>query len=479
MVLLACGCEVDSFLNPSRTGYFEHMPTTIPILDRLDVIETQDQDELGQTTPATAEDLVPSDLSYLLSPGDMITVQIYELYQTGQWHVSTRRIDAGGFFRLPEIGDVQAAGMNAQDFEDRVSQLLHEHVMPNPLVDVVVEEGGGFTYTLYGAVQAQGLYSLRRPDLRLLDALAIAGGVPLNTESIYVVRQVPLTDVMKPSFERPQPAPADKPPTPDIEELLRDLDRGGERPRPGVLRQQGEPMIDVDELLGPGAKPQPQEPPATTAEPPAVQPLPRGGNDTFIYDEQRGQWVRVRSRQGADAEAEAPEVASAPRMVVERVIEVPYQNLKRGEGAYNIVVRPDDRIYVRETRTGFVYLEGEVVRPGVYNIPFNSKLTLSRLVAAAGGLGPVAIPQRIDLVRVVAPDREAAIRLDLAAIRNRTEPDVYLKPDDHIIVGTNFWATPLAVVRGGFRATYGFGFLLDRNFGNDVFGAPPTNQFGQ
>jgi len=27
--------------------------------------------------------------------------------------------------------------------------------------------------------------------------------------------------------------------------------------------------------------------------------------------------------------------------------------------------------------------------------------------------------------------------------------------------------------------TYGFGFLLDRNFGNDVFGAPPTNQFGQ
>ena len=37
----------------------------------------------------------------------------------------------------------------------------------------------------------------------------------------------------------------------------------------------------------------------------------------------------------------------------------------------------------------------------------------------------------------------------------------------------------LAVVRGGLRATYGFGFLLDRNFGNDVFGAPPTNRFGE
>jgi hypothetical protein len=50
-----------------------------------------------------------------------------------------------------------------------------------------------------------------------------------------------------------------------------------------------------------------------------------------------------------------------------------------------------------------------------------------------------------------------------------------MKPDDHIIVGTNFWATPLAIIRSGFRATYGFGFLLDRNFGNDVFGAPPED----
>jgi len=35
------------------------------------------------------------------------------------------------------------------------------------------------------------------------------------------------------------------------------------------------------------------------------------------------------------------------------------------------------------------------------------------------------------------------------------------------------------VIRGGLRASYGFGFLLDRNFGNDVFGAPPTNSLGQ
>ncbi len=77
---------------------------------------------------------------------------------------------------------------------------------------------------------------------------------------------------------------------------------------------------------------------------------------------------------------------------------------------------------------------------------------------------------------MVGPDRQATIMLDLRAISEGTQPDVFLKPDDHLNVGTNFWALPLAIVRNGLRASYGFGFLLDRNFGNDVFGAPPTNR---
>ena len=128
---------------------------------------------------------------------------------------------------------------------------------------------------------------------------------------------------------------------------------------------------------------------------------------------------------------------------------------------------------------GVVYVDGEVSRPGVYQLPIAGKLTLSRLVAAAGGLNPIAIPERVDLVRKIAPDRESALRVNLAAIRNRAEPDIYMRKDDHVIIGTNFWASPLAVVRNGFRMTYGFGFLLDRNFGNDVFGPPPVNFVGQ
>jgi hypothetical protein len=39
-----------------------------------------------------------------------------------------------------------------------------------------------------------------------------------------------------------------------------------------------------------------------------------------------------------------------------------------------------------------------------------------------------------------------------------------LKPDDQVLVGTNALAPFLAAFRSGFRLTYGFGFIYDRNY---------------
>jgi protein involved in polysaccharide export with SLBB domain len=163
-------------------------------------------------------------------------------------------------------------------------------------------------------------------------------------------------------------------------------------------------------------------------------------------------------------------------MYATRIIEVDYQRLVNGDPNLDVVVRPGDRIYVEPPDTGFLYIDGEINRVGVYELQnTNGRLTLSRFVSAAGGLAPTAIPTRVDLVRMLGNDREATIRIDLAAIRNRSEPDIYMQANDHVIIGTNLIATPLAVIRNGFRMTYGFGFLLDRNFGNDVFGPPPES----
>jgi hypothetical protein len=55
-------------------------------------------------------------------------------------------------------------------------------------------------------------------------------------------------------------------------------------------------------------------------------------------------------------------------------------------------------------------------------------------------------------------------RVNLTKVFAGEEPDILLKPDDQITVGSNAIAPFLAAIRAGFRATYGFGFLYDRNF---------------
>jgi protein involved in polysaccharide export with SLBB domain len=549
-LLAMAGCEVDSYFDPSKIGRFEYTPTTIPILDRIDVIE-RDRDPWAQATSVEPDDLLPGDLTYRLSPGDLITVEIPELVVQGELWLSTRRIDAAGYFRLPSpIGDVRAAGLTTQEFQDEVARTVDERVMRAPMVNVVVEEGAGFNYTIYGAITGTGVYTLRSADFRLLDALALAGGVPLVTERIYVIRQVSLTPeipfeparrapeavptpgreppadiedlirqleepeteaapepqvdiedlireleepIAPPSQEppidiedvldeldEPPPTAPQKPPV-DIEDLIEDLDEEqapGGRVAPGAFFQESGPPIDIDELepLDVPSPPPVRDRRVDVRPPEPVLPLP-AGEQTYIYVQERDEWVPVR----ADTRAEpGPEAPPAPEpeeeLIVERIIEIPFQRLKQGDSSYNIVIRPMDRIYVQEPQSGVIYIDGEISRPGVYSLPVSGRLTLSRLVAAAGGPGPLAIPERVDLTRIVGENREATIRLNLGAIREKTEPDLYLKPDDHVIIGTSFWATPLAVFRNGLRMTYGFGFLLDRNFGNDVFGPPPTDR---
>ena len=233
------------------------------------------------------------------------------------------------------------------------------------------------------------------------------------------------------------------------------------------------------------------------------------GGDQFIFDNASQSWVR-KSAMAASAnnQASTPDSNSTPTVdsassgsttdsgnnaglrSVENatnkkklnddklektvVIEIEYNKLVRGDSSLNIVIKPGDAIYCDSGDVGVVYIDGEISRPGVYNLPTAGRLTLSRLVAAAGGVSELAIPERCDLIRRLDSDKEACVRISLLAIRNRGEPDLFLKRDDHIIVGTNFWALPLSRVRRDLSFPNSIGFQLDRNFGNDVFGAPPT-----
>jgi protein involved in polysaccharide export with SLBB domain len=106
---------------------------------------------------------------------------------------------------------------------------------------------------------------------------------------------------------------------------------------------------------------------------------------------------------------------------------------------------------------------GEVSRPGVYSLT-NRKITVKMALAAAGNLGPMAWPENAMLIRRVGDSEELMIPLNVEAIARGDEPDLFLKADDVLAVGTHVASTFMLVVKNAFRLTYGFGFIYDRNF---------------
>jgi polysaccharide export outer membrane protein len=472
-VMVIGGCEVDSFFNPSVTGYYEHTPTSMPILDRIDIIEREVGYDPLASTP-TPEDLVPNELKYRLAPGDVVRVEIYELVAANQTDVSVRVIDQSGMIRLPTIGDVPAAGRTIEELQEQIIDTLRS-LISDPLVTVVLDDGRSFQFTIYGSVAGTGIYALTRPDFRVMDAIALAGGTAVTTQRILVIREVAIDETVKPGYERGavdggDGESGDSMDIRDIDALIEALDGAS----PAAMASQDAPPIDVDDLAD-----------ADDASTASDEPTQVPSGDTFVFDAEREEWVRLSPEDAAarglrpvtSRRSVAPVEDDTPSPYATRIIKIDYQALAKGDSDQNIVIRPGDRIYVDTPEVGVVYIDGEVSRPGVYQLPVAGRLTLSRLVAAAGGLNPLAIPERVDFTRKIGDDRQATLRVNLAAIMNRAEPDLFIRRDDHIHIGTNFWAAPLAVIRNGFRMTYGFGFLLDRNFGNDVFGPPPFAGF--
>jgi hypothetical protein len=161
-----------------------------------------------------------------------------------------------------------------------------------------------------------------------------------------------------------------------------------------------------------------------------------------------------------------------------RIIRIPADKLVGGEPRYNIVIWPGDNINVPVDIIGEFCIMGNVNNQGFINIT-GRPMTLKMAIAAAGGLGPLAWPKRCEVVRRISKKREEIVMVDLDKIAMGEQPDFFIKPNDLINVGTHPTARWRAVLRNAFRATYGFGFIYDRNFADRDFGtARPFDAFG-
>ena len=452
LTLLTGGCETDSWFDQSNLNRNESTPIVYPILDSISIIEDNQGTQMP-TDHVRPSDLIPDNREYVIGPGDILDIIIYELRIPQQDDYQRRSVSETGDVRLAIVGPIRAAGRSPSQLEkDIAAKLDQNNQLRNATVSVIPYISLQRKYSVLaqsttGGTQS-GTYPIPKPDFRLIEALTEARSIPGRTRRVYVIRQAALDEAVTgdyvPTEDKTQQPPADDDPA----NLLEGIDKGLDNPGP-----------DPDRAAPPTGVEQSLDAPADQGQ--------------WVYVD--GKWVRVQGKPGsasakADATAQEDEqLAELSKLVTQRIIEIPYQQLKDGDMRYNVVIRPGDVISVPDPNAGFVYVMGSIARPGAYTIPGERELTLYRLIASAGGLSGLAVPEKVDLVRQINDSEQAIVRLDLRAIANGTEPDIYLKQNDIINIGTSGAAVPLAIFRNGLRMTYGFGFVLDRNFAANVF----------
>ncbi len=488
LVLFLTGCG-DDFFDPTQIGRFRPVPAVNVILDSLGVAEETPLPWEDAEEPRPI-DVIVYETDYVFSRGDIIRISIFELLSPGAPLVDNYIITETGKVSIPEIGLVQAEGLTESQLAEELRQIVSPSILKEPSITVVLLNSQRRIYSIQGAgIPRPSRYPIPRYDFRLLDALAIAGGLgQFNISYVYVTRIVTGKEqILEPTVTGQEQAEELVTPESEMLEII----------APRAQRQWPENKLIItsaematDKELAEAALPQGFEPSADSQQ--LRQSLGPETIDEPIKDQdagriewvfQDGKWVPIQVGRPApeieSAKAAKPLEEKLPDDfgweqigtggVQTRLIEIPTDKLRSGDPRYNIAIRAGDAIQVPVDMIGEFYVMGNLNRAGA--IPLTGRpLTLKMAIATAGGLGPLAWPKRCEITRRIGKKKEETVMVDLDKIAKGEQPDFFIKPNDLINVGTHPTARWRAVLRNAFRATYGFGFIYDRNFADRDYG---------
>ncbi len=468
------------------------------------------------------EDYVYEKTDYRIGPTDVVDISILDLLNEGMETVVRREVSDTGYIDLPQLDErVLAEGLTKGELKQAIINAYSPNILRDPKVSVTVVARRQSVFSVLGAVDRAGTYNISRRDMRLLEALALAGEQsPSLLRYIYVIRQ----PRPKASGESESASPAgldDLPELPELPPIEPEGQDAAEEPSPAEPEAEPSPADDIDRSLQElddslDAAPAPSEIYRLSETDGAAPAAPAGeettaatesGPRTYKWVYSNGKWRRVLMEGQEPAEPEDVEDFGRPvrpegvpvvekqamdetdgepadpfgwsqvdKSKLTRVIAIDMRKLREGNPRMNIVIRENDVIHVPQLEIGEFYVTGEVRSPGVYSLT-GRRMTVKQAISAAGSLGPFAWPNNAVVYRRVGDNEEQMIPIDVEAIFQGEAPDFLVKKDDIIAVGTSVEATFYAVIRNAFRMTYGFGFIYDKNFADPQFFTPTSRRF--
>jgi polysaccharide biosynthesis/export protein len=468
-VCVGCNSTFNGWLDPTQVGRFREKSVTMDLRRSVSVAD-EPTTEIEASEP-TAEDLQVDYKDYILRPGDVIDISVFELMVPGQPWVEYRQISGSGYITVPQVKqDILVAGKSAREIEKYLEKILQEEqVLTQPEVTIMVREARNMTFNVLGAVSQPRSDIIPRPNFRILDALAVSGGTnppggpkqPL-VKMVYVFRNSSQKSAGKDQVPT-SASPVQSPACPPRQMHFAAVGTGGTGEESGhwvytngewkFIREsgkEGSPPEAIEAQKEVQPQPQPQIQPSLEKQTTKRRPSATKPAEIHVGPPSTGPcgegWEEV-----------------AARRYSQRVIAIPLDKLEIGDPRYNVVVRDGDTVWVPPPLQGEFYVMGNVLRPGVYSLT-GREITIRQAMSAAGGLGALADPSRCELVRRIGGNQEQTVALNIDRIFAGKEADIILKPDDIINVGSNAAMPFLAVIRNAFRLTYGFGFVYDRNF---------------
>lgn len=137
---------------------------------------------LAQTKPSEPEAAAAP--AIVIGPGDVVDVEVFDTPELSQ---PSARVGQSGQVNLPVLGQVQIAGLNADQAARRIeSQLRGRGIMLQPHVTVTVVEYATQGATILGEVRTPGVYPTFG-NRRLLDVIALAGGFQPSAGKIVTI----------------------------------------------------------------------------------------------------------------------------------------------------------------------------------------------------------------------------------------------------------------------------------------------------
>ena len=255
---------------PSDSAEYNGIAVHLHAIDKGDFGNGATVNADGTTDLGDLKDLVVDSLpalEYRIGPLDMVQVVVWEHPELtspmGQYQPAGQKVTTDGKLFYPYAGELQAAGLTAQELRAEITKRLSDKILNDPQVDVRVTGYNSRKAFVAGSVEKPGFVSFDENPMTLPDMVAGVGGFTKDADltalqlrrgnKVYNINYMNAFSANLP-LERMLVQPDDQLFVPTLSETQKDKKAYvmGEVGRPGIVSIQNDKLTLAEALANAG-----------------------------------------------------------------------------------------------------------------------------------------------------------------------------------------------------------------------------------